>query len=66
VRGQFAATVKKWHAAGTVDPQADPDAIAQLIMSICLGFIAQRALAGDADPQAQAAPLAALAHAPAQ
>jgi AcrR family transcriptional regulator len=66
MRGQLAATVKKWQAAGTVDPQADPDAIAQLIMSICFGFIAQRALAGNADPQAHAAALAALAHAPAQ
>jgi hypothetical protein len=33
-------------------------------MSICLGFIAQRALAGDADPQAHAAALTALAQAP--
>ena len=65
LRERFAAVVKKWQAAGTVDPQADPDAMAQLMLSIVLGFIAQRALAGDADPQAHVAALAALAQAPA-
>ncbi len=60
LRDQFAAVVTKWQAAGTVDPQADPAAVAQLIMSVGLGFIAQRALAGGADPQAHVAGLAAL------
>ncbi len=60
LRAQFAAVVKKWQATGTVDPRADPAAVAQLIMSIGLGFIAQRALASDADPQAHVAALAAL------
>jgi TetR/AcrR family transcriptional regulator, transcriptional repressor of aconitase len=60
MRDQCAAVAAKWQAAGTVDPGADPAAIAQLIMSIGLGFIAQRALAGGVDPQAHAAALAAL------
>lgn len=34
--------------------------MAQLILSICLGFVAQRTLSGDADVQAHAAALAAL------
>jgi TetR/AcrR family transcriptional regulator, transcriptional repressor of aconitase len=65
LRERFAAVVKKWQAAGTLDPQADPHAMAQLILSISLGFIAQRALAGDADPAAHVAALAALAQTPA-
>jgi AcrR family transcriptional regulator len=54
-RGQrelLAGTVRQWQAAGTFDPGADPDGLAQLLMSITLGFVAQRALAGDADAQA--------------
>jgi hypothetical protein len=58
--------VRKWQAAGTLDPAADPQAMAQLILSISLGFIAQHALAGDADPAAHVAALAALARAPAR
>jgi hypothetical protein len=49
-RDQVAAVVKKWQAAGSIDPKADPHALAQLIMSISFGFVAQRALAGSADP----------------
>jgi AcrR family transcriptional regulator len=50
-RELFAGTVRQWQAAGMVDPGADPDGLAQLLMSITLGFVAQRALAGDADAQ---------------
>jgi TetR/AcrR family transcriptional regulator, transcriptional repressor of aconitase len=50
-RELFAGTVRQWQAAGMVDPGADPDGVAQLLMSITLGFVAQRALAGDADAQ---------------
>jgi AcrR family transcriptional regulator len=51
-RELFADTVRRWQSAGTFDPGADPDGVAQLLQSICLGFVAQRALAGDADVQA--------------
>ena len=54
-RGQrelLAGTVRRWQAAGTLGPGADPDGVAQLLQSIILGFAAQRALAGDADVQA--------------
>jgi TetR/AcrR family transcriptional regulator, transcriptional repressor of aconitase len=63
-RGQrdlFAETVRRWQAAGQFDPGADPDGVAQLLQSIILGFVAQRALAGDADVQAHASALDALA-----
>src|SRR5215469_8789522 len=32
--------IKRWQAEGTVDPSADPDAVAQLMLSISLGFVA--------------------------
>ena len=60
MRDQVAVTVKRWQAEGTIDPQADPAAIAQLITSISLGFVAQRALAGNADPMAHVAALKAI------
>jgi TetR/AcrR family transcriptional regulator, transcriptional repressor of aconitase len=60
LRELFAGTVRRWQAAGTFDPGADPDEVAQLLQSIVLGFVAQRALAGDADAQAHASALDAL------
>jgi TetR/AcrR family transcriptional regulator, transcriptional repressor of aconitase len=62
-RGQrelLADTVRRWQEAGTFDPGADPEAVAQLLQSIVLGFVAQRALAGDADAQAHVTALNAL------
>jgi TetR/AcrR family transcriptional regulator, transcriptional repressor of aconitase len=59
-RELLADTVRRWQAAGTLDPGADPDGVAQLLQSICLGFVAQRALAGDADVQAHIDALQAL------
>jgi AcrR family transcriptional regulator len=65
-RDLFAGTVRRWQAAGTFDPDADPEGVAQLLQSIILGFVAQRALAGDADVQAHVSALDALArHCPA-
>ena len=59
-RELFAGTVRRWQEAGTFDLGADPDGVAQLLQSIILGFVAQRALAGDADVQAHVGALAAL------
>lgn len=62
-RGQrelFADAVRRWQAAGTFDPGADPGAVAQLLQSIIIGFAAQRALTGDASVQAHASALDAL------
>src|SRR5215467_4558273 len=52
--------IKQWQADGVVAASADPDAVAQLILSIVLGFVAQRSLTGDADIHAHASALAAL------
>jgi AcrR family transcriptional regulator len=60
-RELLADTARRWQAAGRLDPAADPDEVAQLLMSITLGFAAQRALAGDADVQAHVSALRALA-----
>src|SRR5215469_13021697 len=52
--------IRQWQADGVVSAAADPDALAQLILSIWLGFVAQRSLTGDADVQAHADALAAF------
>ena len=52
--------IKRWQTDGVVAANGDPDALAQLILSIWLGFVAQRSLTGDADVQAHADALAAL------
>jgi len=60
LRDLFAQTVRRWQAAGTFDPAADPDALAQLLTSVCLGFLAQRVLAGDTSVDSHVAALSAL------
>jgi hypothetical protein len=52
--------IKQWQTDGVIAASTDPDAVAPLILSISLGFVAQRALAGDADIRAHAAAIAAL------
>jgi AcrR family transcriptional regulator len=52
--------VKQWQTDGLIAGGVEPDAVAQLILSICLGFVAQRSLTGDAEVQAYADALAAL------
>src|SRR6204780_691840 len=48
-RRRFAEGFRRWQKAGNFDADADPDALAQLLTSITLGFVAQRAMAGGAD-----------------
>ena len=52
--------IKQWQAVGVVAASAEPDAVAQLLLSVFLGFVAQRSLTGDADIHAHASALAAL------
>ena len=59
-RERCVPVIKQWQDEGVVDPTADPEAVAQLMLSICLGFVAQRSLTGDADVKAHAAGLAAI------
>ncbi len=60
LRELLAEAAQRWQAAGTLGPAADPEAVAELLMSVCLGYVAQRALAGDASVPAHVAALAAL------
>lgn len=60
LRRLFLDVVRRWQAAGTFDPTADPEGVAELLTSITLGFVAQRALAGSADVTAHVAALEAL------
>lgn len=62
LRKLFRDVVKRWQAAGTFDAAADPEGVAELLTSITLGFVAQRALAGSADVTAHVAALEALTH----
>ena len=52
--------VKRWQSEGVVAGDVDPDAMAQLLLSICLGFVAQRSLSGGADVGAHATAIASL------
>jgi AcrR family transcriptional regulator len=60
LRKLFADVVGRWQANGSFDPSVDPKAVAELLTSITLGFVAQRALAGTADLKAHSAALEAL------
>jgi len=62
LRKLFAEVVRRWQASGGFDPGADPKAVAELLTSITLGFVAQRALAGNAEVKAHTAALEALWH----
>ncbi|MGD0314035.1 MAG: TetR/AcrR family transcriptional regulator [Acidimicrobiales bacterium] len=63
LRKLFADAVRRWQAAGTFDSTTDPNAIAELLTSITLGFVAQRAMAGAADVQAHVDALEAVSRA---
>lgn len=60
LRKRFAEVVQRWQTVGAMSADVDPGAVAELLMSITLGFVAQRALAGSADVKAHAAALAIL------
>jgi TetR/AcrR family transcriptional regulator, transcriptional repressor of aconitase len=60
LRKLFADVVRRWQAVGTFDASAEPEGIAELLTSITLGFVAQRALAGSANVTAQVTALEAL------
>jgi TetR/AcrR family transcriptional regulator, transcriptional repressor of aconitase len=60
LRELIADAVRRSQATGTTGAGADPEAAAELLMSVCLGFVAQRALAGDADVRAHVGALEAL------
>ncbi|MFN8197164.1 MAG: TetR/AcrR family transcriptional regulator [Nakamurella multipartita] len=60
VRRRFADLGRVWAAAGDLAVGIDPDAVAELLTSVTLGFVAQLALVDDADPGRHEQALAAL------
>lgn len=59
-RDRLAARVPRWQAAGEVDPAAAPQEVAQLLMSVILGYVTQSAIVHDAVPAAHARGLEAI------
>ena len=60
LRRLFADAVRRGQATGTVRRGADPQAVGELLTSITLGYVAQRALAGSADVAAHVGALESL------
>ncbi len=60
LRTLMADTVRRWQASGKFDDGANPEQVAELLTSVVLGFVAQRALTGSADVASHVAGLEAL------
>jgi hypothetical protein len=60
LRALFSGTVRRWQGTGKFDARADPEGVAELLTSITLGFVAQRAMAGSADVAAHVTALESL------
>jgi AcrR family transcriptional regulator len=61
MRNQCARVCRRWQVDGALSPAADAAVVAQLMVSITLGYIAQRSLVGTADVKAHVAALTAIA-----
>ena len=60
IRGHLADAVRQWQADGTIDAGADPQELAKVLFGLVPGFIVQRQLLGDVQPDRYAGALAAL------
>jgi len=60
LRRHFVAVAKRAQADGTVDPETDPEYIAQVLFGLIPGFVLQRLLLGDVTPKTFTAGFAAL------
>jgi AcrR family transcriptional regulator len=60
LRNHFVEVARRAQADGTVDPDTDPEYIAQVLFGLIPGFILQRLILGDVTPQTYIAGLAAL------
>jgi hypothetical protein len=65
LRGHFVDVARRAQADGTVDPDTDPEYIAQVMFALIPGFILQRLLLGDVTPDSFCAGLSALLPRPA-
>jgi AcrR family transcriptional regulator len=53
--------VERWREDGTVAPDADPETVTQLLLSVCLGYVVQHAAGSTVDVRSLAEGLLALA-----
>ncbi len=60
VRDHYARICRDWQDAGRLDGSVSPDAMAELLFSITVGFTAQLVLVGNADIDAHVAAVRAL------
>lgn len=60
LRSCYAEVARRWRRDGLLGATADPEDVAQLLLSITLGFVAQHALTDQGDPLAHGAAVAAL------
>ncbi|MEU0096781.1 TetR/AcrR family transcriptional regulator [Kribbella sp. NPDC006257] len=60
LRGKFTEVARRAQADGTVDPDADPDHVGQVMFAVLPGFLLQRLILGDVTPQTFTAGLTAL------
>ncbi|TWD74897.1 TetR family transcriptional regulator [Kribbella amoyensis] len=65
LRNHYVDVVRRAQTDGTLDPDADPEYVAQALFSLLPGFILQRLLLGDVTPDSYLAGLAALLPGPA-
>jgi TetR/AcrR family transcriptional regulator, transcriptional repressor of aconitase len=59
-RSQLEDVCRRWQEDGTVDGSAVPAEVAELLLSVVLGYVAQKALTGQGSGQSHAGGLSAL------
>jgi TetR/AcrR family transcriptional regulator, transcriptional repressor of aconitase len=59
-RSQLAVVCRRWQHEGTVPRSAEPAEVAELLLSVVLGYVAQKALTGQGDAESHARGLSAL------
>ncbi len=59
-REHLAHLAGRWRLAGMIDPDADPESAAKMLLSLVLGFVVQSAILGDATAEDHASGLAAV------
>jgi TetR/AcrR family transcriptional regulator, transcriptional repressor of aconitase len=59
-RSQLADVCRRWQQEGTVRDSAEPEQVSELLLSVVLGYVAQKALTGRGDAESHASGLSAL------
>lgn len=59
-RTQLADVCRRWQDEGTVPGSAEPAEVAELLLSVVLGYVAQKALTGQGNAESHAGGLSAL------